>query len=99
MYSIQAVENYDNEMRARLLQFVTGTSKVPMNGFAELQGKSTSIMWRPYNSVHIECCVICTLQGVMVPEGFASNALALPTPSLVLTLGKDKTVFPFLHLV
>ena len=25
-------------MRARLLQFVTGTSKVPMNGFAELQG-------------------------------------------------------------
>ena len=26
-------------MRARLLQFVTGTSKVPMNGFAELQGQ------------------------------------------------------------
>ena len=25
-------------MRARLLQFVTGTSKVPMNGFGELQG-------------------------------------------------------------
>ena len=37
---LQAVVNYDNEMRARLLQFVTGTSKVPMNGFAELQGKS-----------------------------------------------------------
>ena len=36
--SLQAVENYDSEMRARLLQFVTGTSKVPMNGFAELQG-------------------------------------------------------------
>ena len=36
--SPQAVENYDSEMRARLLQFVTGTSKVPMNGFAELQG-------------------------------------------------------------
>ena len=35
---VQAVENYDSEMRARLLQFVTGTSKVPMNGFAELQG-------------------------------------------------------------
>ena len=34
----KAVENFDNEMRARLLQFVTGTSKVPMNGFAELQG-------------------------------------------------------------
>lgn len=34
----QAVETYDSEMRARLLQFVTGTSKVPMNGFSELQG-------------------------------------------------------------
>ena len=34
----KAVENYDNETKARLLQFVTGTSKVPMNGFAELQG-------------------------------------------------------------
>ena len=36
--SPQAVENMDSENRARLLQFVTGTSKVPMNGFAELQG-------------------------------------------------------------
>lgn len=35
----QAVENMDSEMRARLLQFVTGTSKVPMNGFVELQGQ------------------------------------------------------------
>jgi len=35
----KAVENFDSELRARLLQFVTGTSKVPMNGFAELQGK------------------------------------------------------------
>ena len=35
----QAIENFDDEMRARLLQFVTGTSKVPMNGFAELQGQ------------------------------------------------------------
>ena len=34
----KAVENYDNEIKARMLQFVTGTSKVPMNGFAELQG-------------------------------------------------------------
>ncbi|XP_064390483.1 E3 ubiquitin-protein ligase NEDD4-like [Halichondria panicea] len=36
----KAVENYDNELRARLLQFVTGTSKVPMNGFGELQGSN-----------------------------------------------------------
>ena len=41
MLTFQAIENYDDEMRARLLQFVTGTSKVPMNGFAELQGTCT----------------------------------------------------------
>ena len=34
----KAVEKYDNEMRGRLLQFATGTSRVPINGFAELQG-------------------------------------------------------------
>lgn len=32
------MESYDSELQARLLQFVTGTSRVPMNGFAELQG-------------------------------------------------------------
>lgn len=32
------VLSFDNEMRARLLQFVTGTSRLPMNGFKELQG-------------------------------------------------------------
>jgi len=29
---------FGDEMRSRLLQFVTGTSRVPMNGFKELQG-------------------------------------------------------------
>ena len=38
----KAVTNFDSELRARLLQFVTGTSKVPMNGFGELQGQSRS---------------------------------------------------------
>ena len=30
----------DSESRIRLLQFVTGTSRVPMNGFSELQGSN-----------------------------------------------------------
>ncbi|GAA6105873.1 E3 ubiquitin-protein ligase NEDD4a isoform X1 [Tachysurus ichikawai] len=30
----------DAEKRIRLLQFVTGTSRVPMNGFAELYGSN-----------------------------------------------------------
>lgn len=36
----RVVLGFSNEMRARLLQFVTGTSRVPMNGFKELYGSN-----------------------------------------------------------
>ncbi|BFZ17439.1 hypothetical protein BsWGS_20477 [Bradybaena similaris] len=36
----RAVENFDDEMRARLLQFVTGSSRVPLLGFKALQGST-----------------------------------------------------------
>ncbi|CAL1526012.1 unnamed protein product [Lymnaea stagnalis] len=36
----KCVYSFNNEMRSRLLQFVTGTSRVPMNGFAELYGSN-----------------------------------------------------------
>uniref|UniRef100_UPI00358ED34A E3 ubiquitin-protein ligase SMURF2-like n=1 Tax=Myxine glutinosa TaxID=7769 RepID=UPI00358ED34A len=36
----QAVESLDEERRARLLQFVTGSSRVPLQGFKALQGAS-----------------------------------------------------------
>uniref|UniRef100_A0A670KJC2 HECT-type E3 ubiquitin transferase n=1 Tax=Podarcis muralis TaxID=64176 RepID=A0A670KJC2_PODMU len=36
----KAVLLMDSEKRIRLLQFVTGTSRVPMNGFAELYGSN-----------------------------------------------------------
>lgn len=36
----QVVLTFGNEMRSRLLQFVTGTSRVPMNGFKELYGSN-----------------------------------------------------------
>ena len=32
------MRSFDKEERAKLLQFVTGTSKVPLNGFKELEG-------------------------------------------------------------
>lgn len=32
------VRSFDKEQQAKLLQFVTGTSKVPLNGFKELEG-------------------------------------------------------------
>ena len=34
----RAVRSFDKEERAKLLQFITGTSKVPLNGFKELEG-------------------------------------------------------------
>jgi len=34
----RAVKSFDTEERAKLLQFSTGTSKVPLNGFKELSG-------------------------------------------------------------
>ncbi|KAK7790386.1 hypothetical protein R5R35_006760 [Gryllus longicercus] len=36
----QIVEEYSEEMRARLLQFVTGSSRVPLQGFKALQGST-----------------------------------------------------------
>lgn len=39
-YYWRAVRSFDAEERAKLLQFVTGTSKVPLNGFKELSGVS-----------------------------------------------------------
>ncbi|KAM3959068.1 suppressor of deltex [Aphomia sociella] len=36
----QFVRQVDNEKRARLLQFVTGTCRVPVGGFAELMGSN-----------------------------------------------------------
>jgi len=37
---IASTWSFSNEMRSRLLQFVTGTSRVPMNGFKELYGSN-----------------------------------------------------------
>ena len=39
---MQAVREMDNEKKARLLQFVTGTCRVPVGGFAELMGEMGS---------------------------------------------------------
>ena len=39
----EVIEEFDHEMRARLLQFVTGTSGVPARGFAVLQGNDGDV--------------------------------------------------------
>lgn len=42
-YPLQIVETYTPEMRARLLQFVTGSSRVPLQGFRALQGSTGAV--------------------------------------------------------
>ena len=44
-------DDFDQEMRARLLQFVTGTSGVPSRGFSVLQGNDGSIKKFTINGV------------------------------------------------
>lgn len=39
----QIVESYSAEMRAQLLQFVTGTCRVPLQGFRALQGSTGAV--------------------------------------------------------
>lgn len=34
----EIISGWDSEKKARLLQFVTGTSRIPVNGFKDLQG-------------------------------------------------------------
>lgn len=43
----QAVETFDEERRARLLQFVTGSTRVPLQGFKALQGDCSGGWARP----------------------------------------------------
>ena len=41
----QALRSFDNEKRTRLLQFVTGTCRLPVGGFAELMGEWLTIVF------------------------------------------------------
>lgn len=40
----QVVKEMDNEKRIRLLQFVTGTCRLPVGGFNELIGAKTVVI-------------------------------------------------------
>jgi E3 ubiquitin ligase SMURF1/2 len=48
----RAVEQYSEERRARLLQFVTGSSRVPLQGFKALQG-STGAAGPRHFTIHL----------------------------------------------
>ncbi|MCP9258022.1 E3 ubiquitin-protein ligase NEDD4 [Dirofilaria immitis] len=64
---------FNNEMRARLLQFVTGTSRVPMNGFRELYG-SNGPQNLQLNAGAIQTCYHAHIHGML----FFFNRIDLP---------------------
>lgn len=84
-------EDFDNEKRARLLQFATGTSRVPVNGFKDLQGSD--------GPRHFCIERIVDAQGQMLPKSHTCfNRIDLPTykdyPTLVqkLTMAIEETI-------
>jgi hypothetical protein len=53
----EVVEEFDQEMRARLLQFVTGTSGVPAGGFGVLQGNDGNVRLFTIQGVSVSVCL------------------------------------------
>mmetsp|Transcript_23099 Transcript_23099/g.38052 ORF Transcript_23099/g.38052 Transcript_23099/m.38052 type:complete len:875 (-) Transcript_23099:55-2679(-) len=53
----EVVSEYDEELKARLLQFVTGTSGVPAKGFGSLQGNDGNVRKFTIHGVTLETCV------------------------------------------
>jgi hypothetical protein len=53
----EVVTEFDREMKARLLQFVTGTSGVPSRGFGVLQGNDGNIRKFTIHGVAVDVCL------------------------------------------
>jgi hypothetical protein len=53
----EVVEEFDQEMKARLLQFVTGTSGVPARGFGVLQSNDGNIRRFTIHGVSMQVCL------------------------------------------
>lgn len=53
----ECVLAYDDETRCRLLQFVTGSSRVPVNGFSALQGNDGNIRKFTIDSVGLKTSI------------------------------------------
>lgn len=53
----EVVQEMDHEMKARLLQFVTGTSGVPARGFGVLQGNDGNVRKFTIHGVTVDICL------------------------------------------
>ena len=77
----QAVESYDDEKRARLLQFVTGSSRVPLGGFKALQGTWDSTSPLHYVGI-INPLLTAGSTGAAGPRLFTIHLVDQPTVNL-----------------
>jgi E3 ubiquitin-protein ligase HUWE1 len=69
----RAVRSFNKEERAKLLQFATGTSKVPLNGFKELEGIQGTSPLMPQLSLrhnHIHHCERLWFQNPSSAESY-----------------------------
>ena len=59
---LQVVREMDNEKRVRLLQFVTGTCRLPVGGFSELMGKYEQYVI--YKVVSLSTCTLAIVKFI-----------------------------------
>lgn len=99
----RAVESYDEEKRARLLQFVTGSSRVPLQGFKALQGTWCPLAWvshsgsRKDNHTYmfaLKRCMIQVLLDHVSSPSIRSTPAATTCPKH--TLGEHISIDQFL---
>ncbi|UYV61041.1 SMURF1 [Cordylochernes scorpioides] len=74
----RAVENYSEERRARLLQFVTGSSRVPLQGFKALQGSTGAAGPRLFTIHLIDACTDNLPKPTLDCCGYSFNRIDIP---------------------
>lgn len=72
-------QHYSQEMRLRLLQFVTGSSRVPLQGFKALQGNDYLIEKNVHLSIFY---VFAGSTGAAGPRLFTIHLTDVPTDNL-----------------
>lgn len=89
IFCFQLVKEVDNEVRLRLMQFVTGTCRLPLGGFAELMGQCDQTAGL---SSLLSCSVVvfcCRLQQLYRPVLFWNAGSNGPQKFCIEKVGKD----------
>jgi E3 ubiquitin-protein ligase NEDD4 len=80
-YFWQTVRGWDGEQKSRLLQFTTGTSRIPVNGFKDLQGSDGPRRFTIEKAGEVNNLPKAHTWYVILVPGLASTFLSSPLPS------------------